>query len=390
MAQPRETIERASRAGSLDYRRIPLLELADQIASQGDRAALTELHENRPLFRYEGDSDLLMAAFLLRLKESRLARKWTGGNGMALEEAYDLTLDKFSNLPAGSAEKGTAHETGGPDCRYYYRAFYEYTVARLRQDERRQNGMNIDLNAAASLQHMVVRHFYLSCLESKRRAQRLVRRYFWQKDGYVLGLWMPATLPGSRCRQWLEMNVPDCDPKRVGERERVQSIVNARLTRPRMIPLDRVAGGASEVAAPEDPVSSLIEAEISVQGLARTVAEEKAENIDHQRPAIQALGKERLRQLVLGVFESVANGESCAKDLADAYGLRAPSFTRFAGRRWSRGEEGIAARQPPDLWKNAARLLAHHRAFVEAADKVGLLKEASSTSGPPYSSPLSR
>jgi len=385
MARPHETTELASPAGPADYRRMPLLELIRQIASQGDRTALTELHENRPLFRYEGEKDLLMAAFLLRMKESRLARKWTGGNGMALENAYDLTLDKFSNLPAGSAEKGTAHETGGPDCRYYYRAYYDYCVARLPQGGRRQNGMNAELRAAAMLQGMVARHFYLSCLESRRRAQHLIRRYLWQKDGCALGLWMPSTLPGSRCRQWLETNVPDCDPRRAGERERVQSIVNLRLTRPRVIPLDRVAGGASEVAA---PVSSLIEAEISVQGLARTVADEKAQNIDHQRPAIQALGKEKLRRLVLGVFDSVANGESCAKDLADAYGLSYPTFSRFAGSRWNRPEGGATAREPPDLWTNTARVLSLHSGFIEAADKAGLLTEASSTSGPSYSSHL--
>jgi len=228
------------------------------------------------------------------------------------------------------------------------------------------------------------------CLESRRRAQNLVRRYFWQKDGCALGLWMPSTLPGSRCRQWLERNVPDCDPKRVGERERVQSIVNMRLTRPRIIPLDRVAGGANEVAAPEDSVSSLIEAEISVQGLAWTVAEEKAENIDHQRPAIQTLGKEKLKQLVLVVFDSVVNNEACAKDLVDAFGLSGATFSRFAGSHWDRGEEGGTVREPPDLWKNTARILALHTGFVEAADKAGLFKEGSSTSGLPYSSPLPR
>jgi len=391
MAQARETKEMRSPAEVVDYRRLPLLELARRIASQGDRVALNELHANRALFHYEGDRSLVMVAFLLRLKESGLAHKWTGGNGMALEDAYNEVVDRFSNVPPGSNDKrNSQRETHGPDCRYYYKAYYDYTVEKLRRNKRRKSRIQVELIAAASLQRMVIRHFYLSCLESRRRVQHLVRRYFWQRNGDSLGIWMPFVLSGKQCQQWLEANVPDYDPGRTGERERAQNIVNARLTRPRMIPLDRVAGGAEEVPAPEDPVSSMVEAEISIHRLAQTVAEEKAENIDHQRPAIQALGKEKLRQLVLGVFESVVKDESCAKDLAESFGLSSATFSRFAGNHWSRGEAAVTKREPPDLWKNTARLLSHHPGFVEAADKTGVLNRPALDSGAPHSSNLPR
>jgi len=386
MAQPRETTEMVPPVEAADYRRLPLLKLTRRIAFQSDGAALKELHENRALFYYEGDKGLLMAALLLRLKESALARKWAGGNGMALEDAYDLTVDKFSNLPpTGNDEGSPTRESHGPDCRFYYKAYYEYAVARLPQSKHHKNRLQMELMAAASMQRMVIRHFYLSCLEARRRAQNLVRRYFWQRDGSSVGIWMPSVLSGQQCQRWLETNVPDYDPVRIGERERVQSIVNMRLTRPRMIPLDRVAGGPDEVAAPEDPVSSMVEAEISIHGLAQTVADEKVENIDHQRPAIQALGREKLRQLVLGVFESVVNNEACAKDLAEAFGLSCATFSRFAGSRWGSGEAGVTEREPPDLWKNTARLLAHHSGFLEVGNKASLRTEATSTRGARYS-----
>jgi hypothetical protein len=380
MAQPRETKEMAPPGEVVDYRQLPLLELARRIAFQSDRIALNELHANRALFHYEADMSLVMAAFLLRLKESSLARKWAGGDVMVLEDAYDLTVDKFSNLPRVDSDKGgPSRERYGPDCRYYYKAFYDHTAARLCLNERCKSGMQMELIAATNLQGLVTRHFFLSCIETRRRVQRLVRRYFWQHDGNSVAISMPSVLSGQQCQRWLETNVPDYDPRRVGERERVQCIVNTRLTRPRMIPLDRVSGGADEVAAPQDSVSSLIEAEISIHGLAQTVAEDKADNIDCQRRAIKVLGKERLRQLVLGVFESVVNSESRANELAETFGLSPATLSRFAGSQWNRGEAGVTKREPPDLWKNAARLLAHHTGFVEAADKAGLLNRPRQT-----------
>ena len=390
MIQECSATESRSRAGRTPYSHMPLLELARSIASESDRMALRELHENRRLFHYRQEGSLRMATFLLRLKESRPARKWIGANGMALDHAYDLTLDKFANLPSDGAEEHAARETHGPDCRYYYRAFYNHVVANLPQRKEQGSQIKAEQMAVAKLQHMVVRHFYLSCLESRRRAQNLVRRYFWQKNGAALGLWMPSMLTGSRCRQWLEANVPDYDPKRVGERERVQDIVNRLLPRPRKLPLHTVNGGAESIAAPADSLSSMIEAEISVHGLAQTVAEEKAETIEHQRPAIRALGKERLRELVVAVFEHVVNGEACAKDLTDVFGISQATFSRFAGSRWSRGRGSVVDREPPDLYRNTARILAHHSGFVEAADRAGLLEGASFVCEPPHSSNLPR
>lgn len=383
MTLERETMESECLVKPAGYRHMPLLELARWIAFGSDRMALNELHENRRVFRYGQEDSLRMAELLFRLKESGLAKKWTGSDEMAMENAYDLTIDKFSNLPAADGERQRAPETRGSDCRYYYRAFYEHVVARLPKKKRRRSQIKVEQMAVAKLQHMVIWHFHLSCLESRRRAQHLVRRYLWQKDGCTLGIWMPSALPGQQCRQWLETNVPDCDPTRVGERQRVQDIANRLLTRPRKIPLYAVDGGADNIAAPMDSVSSMIEAEISMHGLARTVAEEKAQNIDHQRPAIQALGKEKLEQLVLGIFDGLVRDECCAKNLADAFGLSHATLSRFAGRRWRADEGGAFRKGLPDLWQNTARILASHSAFVEAANQARLLGDASSilTSG---------
>ncbi len=87
---------------------------------------------------------------------------------------------------------------------------------------------------------MVARHFYFSCLECRRRAAKLVRRYTWKADGRQLILWLPVEMSGSRCRSWLQENVPDLDPTRPSERDRVQALIDQRLTRRRVLSLEQL------------------------------------------------------------------------------------------------------------------------------------------------------
>jgi hypothetical protein len=353
------------------YCDVPLLELTRRIAFERDRIALEELQQNRPLFCHKGEGSLLMATFLRRLRESNIARKWTGGDVMTLEKAYDLTIDKFSNwVQEKEGKDPPLYEINGPDCRYYYRAFYDYTIAGLYKMNCTHSQIQTELIAAENLQSMVIRHFYLSCLESKRRAQRFVRCYRWRRDGRAISVWMPSTLSGRQCSLWLEVNIPDYDPTRAGERQRVQEIVNRLLTWPRTISLCDVDGGAENIPAPTDWVSSMVEQEISTHGLARTVAREKAENIQQQRPAIRQLGTEKLKELIHMIFAKLACEDYVEEIIATRFGISKSTFSRFAASRWG----GRLDSDAPDLWRNTAQILAAHSAFVMSAKRSGVWK----------------
>ncbi len=353
-----------------NYGDLPLLELTRRIGYESNRIALEELYQNRPLFSYKRDRSLLLGAFLRRLKESNLARRWTGANVMILERAYDLALDKFSNLPEKNQGRHRPGKTRGPDCRYYYRAFYKYTMARLSEMDRSDNAIRVEMTAAENLGRMVLRHFYLSCLESKRQAEHSVRRYCWQRNGRAVSVWMPSMLSGRQCRLWLEANIQDYDPSRVGERQRVQDTVNRLLTWPRTISLCDVDGGAEHIPAPTDWVSSIVEQEISTHGLARTVAQEKAANIEQQRPAIRQLGADKLEELIHTVFARLTCDDYVEQTVAANFGMSKSTLSRFAGSRWhNRLDEAV-----PDLWRNTAQTLACHSTFVMAAKRTGVWK----------------
>ncbi|MFC1762903.1 hypothetical protein ACFL6U_12600 [Planctomycetota bacterium] len=363
-------------AESVPYCELPLVELTRRIGFESDRAALQELHQNRPLFNYRGERSLLLGTFLGRLKESNLARKWAGFDVMTLEKAFDLAVDKLSNWPEKHENRQHSHKSNGPDCRYYFRAFYDYTATAISKMDLSGNEISIELIAAKNLERMVLRHFYLSCLESKRRAQRSVRRYFWKIRGTSLCLWMPSMLSGTECRQWLENNIPDVSPHDPSERYRVQAIVDRVLGRSRIISLETLDDNSEFIAVLDNTLEGLIEKQITAHGLAQTVATEKTENIEYQRPAIRNLGKDKLKQLILAIFENITCSDYSAKNLATAFHISDSTFSRFAGSQW-KSSQGHVTRTPPDLWRNAAEVLSHHPGFIEAAKSKGLIEEDS-------------
>jgi len=106
--------------------------------------------------------------------------------------------------------------------------------------------------------------------------------------------------------------------------------------------------------------------------LAKAVADEKAENIDFQRPAIQNLGVDKLRGLIHRIFESIAEGNLSAQTLAKRFGLSDATFSRFASTRWSHGQN-LRFSNVPDLWSNTAQVLASNPDFVETAGRAGVL-----------------
>lgn len=341
-------------------RSLGLAELVGRIAELDDRRALRELHDHRTAFRLGSGPAMVLGEFLAALLVTRWASRLAGGDEAILDGAYDITVDKFTHLPT----PGDPVKSPGPDCRHYYADFLRRVDTAMDSQTQPIDDLGKERLAAVILQRVVMLHFRLSCLEARRRRDRARTRYAWHVNGGVLYLWMPASVSGAKRRSWLERNVGPADPTCPGERARVQAIIDKQLGTAAHVPICDWDAASPNAKRPEE---SLIEAEVGVMGLARAVAAEKAERIDEQRPSVAALGRGGLKQLILRVFEDLADGQYEEKQLAEDFGLSRPTFSRFAGSRWRGTGDRI-----PDLWANVARVLAGHRDFVEAARKAGV------------------
>ena len=234
------------------YRRLSLFKLVELIAHNSDRKALAELHNNRRVFYYHSDGPLRLAEFVDKLRQSKPGCRWCNANLETLEKAYDLTISKFSNLP-NLNENGLVVKRQGPDCRYYYEAFI--TRATKTVDIRfHDRGDDREKQMAELLQNLIVRHFLLSCRECSRRGTELTKRYLWKVKGHSMEVFLPIDMPANQKGKWLAENIPDADPTRPGERDRVQSIVDGLVRKRKIVSLENMA--ENEIA--ENPARTLV------------------------------------------------------------------------------------------------------------------------------------
>jgi len=352
------------------YGHLTLLRLVELIARDGDRTALQELHNNRRVFHYSIDKQpLRLAEFTDRLRQSSHARQWCNGESEILEKAYDLTISKFSNLPNFKKDcPGVKRE--GSDCRYYYEAFVKQ-AAKTTDSDFRYRDDDKERQMAKLLQNLIVRHFRLSCQECSRRDRKLTTRYLWQVNGHMMEIFLPVDIEGRQRGKWLADNIQDVDPVQPGERDRVQDIVDDLTRKRNILSLEDIE--ENTIVADSLGSGPQIQQEITVKGLADVVAEEKAENIEIQRDAIQQLGKEKLRQLVRQIFDCLSRGQYEVVKIAENFGINKTTFSRFAGSNWLT-QSGKSRDYPiPDLWFNTAQTLAGHPAFVRVAEDTGIL-----------------
>jgi len=359
----------------IDYRKLTLLQLAERIADSGDRRALRELHDERAIFYDQQKNTIHLAQYIAGLMNTKIAKFSSGGDRQVLEDAYNLTLDKFFNIPTRQVAS-KEREPQGPDCRYTFQAFIICAKHKL-QEEPPVIATEAEIISAEILRRLITWHFLLSCLEAKRRAQKLRRRYMWSVNEEIIYLWLPLELSGQRCREWLEANIPDVNPRRPGEKYRVQAIVDRLLTKRTIFHLSELDRTGEKLPPSKYSVPSMIQEQISVKGLAEAVASEKAENIKQQRPAIRLLGRDKLKQLIHTVFTRLAYGDYVEKDIAQHFGLSTATFSRFAGACWKKYRDDSIVSVPPDLWRNTAEVLSGHPDFVIAAQKAGVWKQVS-------------
>ena len=356
----------------IKYGQLTLLALAERIADNDDPEALKELHDNRSLCHSNHGRKVRLAEYIAALRDSETAQRWCDHDDLVLDEAYNRTLDKFHNVPV-QTDNGEQQCQQGPDRRYYLKAYIRYTTARL-TERPPANSLEAEMFASEALRRFVDRQFFFSCLEAKRRQYgNFVRRYRWRLAGGDLYVWLPLEVRLSR--QWLQANIGEVDSQRPGEKERVQAIVDQLLGKRQIFFLSELHQIGQELPPSPDPLLSMIEEQVSVEGLAETVAGEKAENIDQQRPTIRRLGRERLKELIRRIFDALARREYLEKEIAGGFGLNAATLSRFAGAHWRQGGKEVIADCVPDLWRNLAHTLAGHATFIKAARKAGVWKQ---------------
>jgi hypothetical protein len=349
----------------MNYRELSLMELARLVVEDSDRQALYEIHDNRSVFVLGGVVHLLLAQYLNRLRLEWIQRE-PGDRGEAFaNRAYDLALDRFFNLPSEGHKKGS-------DCRNYFRAFLQECRTMVASHPKWRQ-LEIEAMCGYRLRGQVYRHFIASLWEARREANPFLNRYRWEVKGGHINLWLPRTLEGKQRRAWLEENIPDADPARPFEKERVQDIVDRLLPRGQEVAIndnEDLESGSQEALQAEaadnslDPVSK---DEVWCQLLSKTVANEKARNLKRQRPAIRALGPDKLRALVLRIFEDLLQELYEQNKVAKEFGLSISTMSRFSGCDWRKAEGD--PNRIPDLWRNTAQVIAKSGRFTEMAKK---------------------
>ena len=374
-----------------------LYELATLISGNEDAAAVKELLVHRVVGRDGRDRDVGIIGYLCSLRRRHTGRD-VDEDAELWDRAYDVTLEKFSHLPAPGSERkatvvsnphGSTSEgdgtTGGPpptevqtdadcdnsrvNCALYYAAFLRH----LQEDPRfaaAKDPLEADAAAASALRVFIRRHFYLSYLEARRHANPFISRFAWRiPNRGSITVWMPKYLNGRERRRWLETHVDSPDPKAPGERARVQAIIDARLAIPRWTTLGEHRT-ANRVAAPESGHETG-----TVTRLVTFIAREKATSAREQRPAIRRLGPERIEDLVVAILNNLLSHDRKDKEIARQFGLSKTAFSHFAGSQWRQGRRDESG-EVPDLWRNMAELLSNVNELAETARRAGVFDAA--------------
>lgn len=339
---------------AVNYKKITIVDLAELIAENSDKSALKEL-----LTRYIctlNGSKLTIPGYLLFLKDSRKPNAYE--SVMTLEEAYNQALLKFFSFPDGENKK--------PDCRRYYRAYLDYVIPIIAG----KNVAEKEFIAAKKLKGFAYRQFGLSYLDARRKMNGFSKPYYW--NGYKLQ--MPSIMTGRQSSEWLENNVGRPNVENTNEQQRLQQIIDENLFVPSIIPLggDSLDDFKAETVT---PLGEMIEKEARSKPLSECIANEKADNLDSLRNSIARIGKEKVRELVVSIFDGISTGSFRPSLLGREFGVSPAAMTRFASLKWRNGNGDSYI---PQLWENTARYLVNLPQYSKLLYETGLYNKLSS------------
>lgn len=348
------------------YRMLSLVDVIRLVVDDADSAALREFHEYRRIFNHQGTDLMLFGEYLTAIRNEHLNSRKTVSSTSIIDDAYDLTLQKFLNLPESQSESAPSEQViSATDCRHYFRAFLRKLAERNQPDLPRNQPHHATIQL---LQGLVKKQFKISLLEARRRSPSRARRYNWETTGSMIQVWLPKHLSGKECRAWLEEHIPNPDPSRPSEKERIQAIVDSWFGDQRIVQLSAIQDHAQRVRSPSRSTDDARDSRLSPVTLAQAVADEKASHPTQVRPSIRKLGPDKIRKMILEVFENLVDGQRTDQQIADRFGISKATFSRFAGRSWSNRPppEGPLL-EIPDLFRNTAQVLASTPAFAEIA-----------------------
>jgi len=354
-------------------RYISTLNLIELIVSRSDRDALNELLSNRRLF-YSNKRRLLLSEFLWILREGYLKKSVSVALSEDLAEfSYDLTLDKFTNLPQQTKtteySKKSNHKLKQRqvDCRNYYGAVLTI-MNNWKEKNPNHSAIDEEQTICDVLQRMVVKHFNLSRLEFLRNKREFAICYNWKVEDKVVKLWYPIELDAKVFREWLENEKSDVVVDVKEERDRLQSRIDASFFNNRILSIEDHNVVAS------NPGHVEVSNNLKVSGLANIVASEKIGHFDRLRPAIRKLGKPTLEQLIIRIFDDLSEEVFEDQVIASDFGLSRSTFSRFAGSHWGDNSESGEKSSIPDLWHNTARVLGSNHVWLEIAEEAGVMR----------------
>jgi hypothetical protein len=374
------------------------ISLLRRIVQDSDALALKVFHETRTLF-YRNGKWVRLTEFVRALKDSSL--RGAGEDipthidmSEASDNAYDLTLAKFYNIPSQNlkplkTDKSASDNNGftwNVDCRLYFKQLLK-DIDKDLSKKPIISEVDIEEKVASIATRFVIRHFHLSMKESKRR-DTISKRYAWKVGGRIIYLFYPSYLTAKQFRKWLEDNVTDINPDAPDEKNRIQKIIdqkypcgaNIRVDDPKTFEdpeIEDDPDNENEVGRqfsnrpnPDVPTTdkSWIEDKEGNQfcdSLRLYVAREKSEHLDDLRPAIGSLGKEVVYKLVNRIFTDMAGEGYNLSEVAHSFNLSKATLSRFAGSDWLRGKEKDSDKDIPDLWINTARVLAENTNLME-------------------------
>ena len=354
------------------------LHLIRMIVEESNIAALKVLLETRKLFRLRNGPSLFLPEFLSILR-NRIARplEYDKYKGEIADCTYDLTLAKYFNFPDSKNESdkfcGYSIKFTGVDCRNSYRAF-------LRKMHDKKVELKIssqaeeEFYAGRILQNLVYNNFYKSKLECIRLASSKTR-YEWRVKGVKFTLSYPSYLSATRLKKWLEKNIEDIDPEKIGEQGRIQSMIDKNFKPGYQISMEDPNLPTMLSREKDNNGMDWWEGYQFADNLAKAVAKIKVRNIYRLRSGIQKLGKEAVEQLILEIFKDLSEEQYNVSKMALKYGISKSTLSRFAGSRWFENLEDNKKIEIPDLWQNTVKILAENRAFMEMVLSTGYAGE---------------
>ena len=396
------------------------ISLIRRIAEDSDTMALNVFHETRTLF-YRNGKWVRLAEFVRALKDSsvrgpREENSTHSNMSEVSDNAYDLTLAKFRNIPSQNLKPVKANKnasdkkrfTWNVDCRKYFKQLLKNIDKELSKKPITSE-VDIEEKVARIATRFVMGRFDLSMKECKRR-DTTSTRYTWEVDGRKIYLFRPFHLTAVQLRKWLEDNITDINPDAPHEQDRIQKIIdqkypcgaNIRTDDPEIIEApdkedapwsDQKYPGGTSVQADDPEIADepgmedkpSIECDEGSQfcsSLSAYVAKEKSENLEDLRPAIGSLGQEGVYDLVSRIFEDMADGQYNLSKVARDFNLSKATLSRFAGSEWRKevtkkkdvqeDMKQLSKADIPDLWINTTHVLAENRTFMETVRNTGL------------------